>query len=95
MCPSDYTNSTYPNLEQRISDFHHIVSTLQFPSPASSPDSPVMNIYSISHLNFFGDLNSQLTLPPANNPTQREEFLGAVTTEEAFDVIMLDEGTSV
>lgn len=71
-----------PNLEQRISDFHHIVSTLLFLPPASSPDSPVTTIYSTSHLFFLGDLNFRLALPPADTLTQSDEFLSAITTEE-------------
>ncbi|KAG2158265.1 inositol polyphosphate phosphatase [Suillus bovinus] len=52
-------------LAQRVADYHHIVSTLLFPSLPSSPSSSPTTMYSTSHLFFLGDLNFRVTIPPS------------------------------
>ncbi|KAJ6597068.1 inositol polyphosphate phosphatase [Mycena vulgaris] len=45
---------------RRIADWHHIVGSLLFPSPAGAPTT----LYDTSHLFLLGDLNFRVVLPP-------------------------------
>ncbi|KAJ7724440.1 Endonuclease/exonuclease/phosphatase [Mycena maculata] len=49
-----------PKLKNRIADWHHIVGSLLFPSPAGEPTT----LYATSHLFLLGDLNFRVVLPP-------------------------------
>jgi hypothetical protein len=71
-----------PNINQRISDFHHIVSTLLFPSVSSTGNSSNTTLYSTSHLFFLGDLNFRLAIPADDPLAQPDAFNRAMETED-------------
>jgi hypothetical protein len=51
-----------PNLQRRIEDYNHIVSTLLF-APHSEESKKPTTLYDTSHLFFLGDLNFRVSLP--------------------------------
>ncbi|EJD02382.1 DNase I-like protein [Fomitiporia mediterranea MF3/22] len=54
------------NLERRVQDYHHIVSTLLFPPNAESDSVAPSTLYDTSHLFFLGDLNFRFSFPPSH-----------------------------
>lgn len=69
ICPTTYIRfvcahlaAHEPNLQRRIQDYNHIVSTLLF-APNSKESKEPTTLYDTSHLFFLGDLNFRVTLP--------------------------------
>jgi hypothetical protein len=71
-----------PNLEERVSNYRHIVQTLLFPPPASTSQSnsgEYSNMYHTTHLFFFGDLNFRINPP---HGTTRDHLETLIRSDE-------------
>lgn len=69
-----------PNLENRVSDYRHIVQTLLFPpTNPSGGSNEYTNIYNTTHLFYFGDLNFRINPP---HGMTRDHLEKLIRTEE-------------
>lgn len=68
----------------RIADWHHIVGSLLFPSPAGTPTT----LYETSHLFLLGDLNFRVVLPPEHPLKNAPGPIGqALSSQSARDAL--------
>ncbi|KAJ6525630.1 skeletal muscle/kidney enriched inositol 5-phosphatase [Mycena capillaripes] len=68
----------------RIADWHHIVGSLLFPSPAGIPTT----LYDTSHLFLLGDLNFRVVLPPEHPLKGASGAIGqALSNQSARDAL--------
>ncbi|KAJ7940451.1 inositol polyphosphate phosphatase [Mycena leptocephala] len=68
----------------RIADWHHIVGSLLFSSPAGTPTT----LYETSHLFLLGDLNFRVVLPPEHPLKNASGAIGqALSSQSARDAL--------
>ncbi|KAJ7444924.1 inositol polyphosphate phosphatase [Mycena latifolia] len=72
-------------LANRIADWHHIVGSLLFPSPAGTTPT---TLYDTSHLFLLGDLNFRVVLPPEHPLKGASAAIGqALSSQSARDAL--------